>query len=265
MHNEQLAAVFKALSHPIRMDILDFLKDGPKTTGDVNDNVQDVSRYAVMKHLTVLEEANLILIRRQGRARLNYINVLPLQQAYERWVSQYQHSTAKSAIALKRFIEGGEENMTEQGLQHDSFQLEQEFEINSTPAKVYTALTEDIGKWWAYRLCGEGSTMTLTPEVGGTFIEKGQHGAAALWGTVYFVKDNEEIRLQGLLGMTGAVNSAYTFKLEPKGNHTVLKLSHHAVGLLDPEWGRMHDEGWKELLGQFLKDYVETGKQPEIN
>ncbi|KGP70916.1 helix-turn-helix domain-containing protein [Pontibacillus yanchengensis] len=264
MQNEQLTAVFKALSHPTRMSILDLLKEGPRTTGDLDQSFPEVSRYAVMKHLNTLEDANLIVIRREGRSRLNYLNAVPLQQVYERWVSKYESSFAGSLTSIKQFVEGSNVDMTEQGLKHDSFQLEQEIEIQASPDKVFQALTTDIGQWWAYRLCGEGSKLTLSPQPGGYFIEEGLEGANALWGTVMYVKDNEEIRLNGLLGMTGAVNSAYSFKLEPKGDSTLLKLSHHAVGLLDPEWGRMHDEGWKELLGTFLKEYVENGKRPEM-
>lgn len=264
MLSNDFTAVFKALSHPIRMSILDQLKEGPKTTGALDTTFPDVSRYAVMKHLKTLEEANLILIRREGRSRLNYLNVVPLRQVYERWVSQYQSDLAGSLNSLKQSIEGSNENMEANGLKHDSFQIEQEVEIHATPEKVFDGLTRDIGHWWAYRLCGEDSKMTLDPHPGGKFLEEGLHGANALWGIVHFVEDNKEIRLNGLLGMSGAVNSAYTFKLEPKGDTTILKLSHHASGLLDPEWGPSHAEGWKELLGTFLKEYVETGKRPEM-
>lgn len=265
MLNEKITAVFKALSHPIRTSILDQLKKGPKTTGDLDSLFPDVSRYAVMKHLNTLKEADLILIRREGRSRLNYLNVVPLQQVYERWVSQYQSSFAESLTSLKQSLEGSSDKMSDQGFKHDAFQIEQEITINATPEKVFDGLTRDIGIWWAYRLCGKGSTMTLVPQPGGKFLEEGIEGAHALWGTVQYVKENEEIRLNGLLGMTGAVNSAYSFKLEPKGDATILKLSHHAVGLIDPEWETMHEEGWNELLGDFLKNYLEHGKRPTID
>ncbi|KGX89838.1 hypothetical protein N781_08965 [Pontibacillus halophilus JSM 076056 = DSM 19796] len=259
MNNEQLTAVFKALSHPIRVTMLDLLKEGPKRTSDLDEAFPDVSRYAVMKHLNILEEANLLLIRREGRTRLNYINIIPLQQVYGRWVSKYQSNDAHALTQIKELAERRQETM-----KHDTFQIEQEILIEANKENVYKALTENIGQWWAYRLCGEGSTMTLSAKAGGQFIEHGANGADALWGTVTFASENNEIRLNGLLGMQGAVNSAYSYKLEANGNHTLLKLSHHAVGLLDPEWEEQHAAGWKELLGDFLKNYVETGKTPEI-
>jgi DNA-binding transcriptional ArsR family regulator/uncharacterized protein YndB with AHSA1/START domain len=262
MIDDQLTIVFKALGHPIRRQILDFLKDGPRTTGELNDSFHDVTRFAVMKHLNLLEEANLIVIRREGRSRLNFLNVIPLQQMYDRWVSKYQSTMATSLLHLKQVAERRNEEM-EQGLKHDTFQIEQEVMIDADHQTVFTSLTTEINQWWAYRLFGQESTLSLEPKVGGSFLEDAGNGEGAIWGTVTYVKASEEIRLNGLLGMRGAVNSAYSFKLEDKGNSTLLKLSHSAAGLLDPNWKDMHSHGWEELLGTFLKEYVETGKLPE--
>ncbi len=152
----------------------------------------------------------------------------------------------------------------ENGLKQDTFQIEQEITINAPRGQVYKALIEEIDQWWAYRLSGTAkSKLTLEPKVGGRFLETWHNDEGALWGSVMYVKAPEEIRLNGLLGMRGAVNSAYSFLLEDKGDETILKLSHHACGLLDPQWKEMHESGWKELLGTFLKEYVESGKKPE--
>ncbi|MCF6409036.1 SRPBCC family protein [Pseudalkalibacillus salsuginis] len=154
----------------------------------------------------------------------------------------------------------------ENGLKLDTFQIEQEITINAPRGQVYKALTEEIDQWWAYRLSGTAkSTLTLEPKVGGRFLETWHNDEGALWGSVMYVKAPEEIRLNGLLGMRGAVNSAYSFLLEDKGDETILKVSHHASGLLDPQWKEMHDSGWKELIGKFLKEYVESGKKPDLS
>ncbi|MGM7702618.1 helix-turn-helix domain-containing protein [Pseudalkalibacillus sp. Hm43] len=263
---DDLSTTFKALSHPIRRQILDALINGPMSTGDLNERFPDVTRYAVMKHLGMLESANLITIRRVGRVRLNYLNAVPLREMYNRWVNKYEDQDAHSLLSLKEKAEqsvGRHEEM-ENGLKQDSFQIEQEITINATRDKVFKALTEDINDWWAYRLNGDqGSTLSFEPKVGGQFLESWGDGEGALWGVVTYIKAPEEIRMNGLLGMRGAVNSAYTYSLEEKGDQTVLKLSHHAYGLLDPQWRDAHDGGWQELLGQFLKEYVESGKRPE--
>ena len=259
--DDGLTLAFKALGHPIRRKILDILKEGPKTTGYLDDAFSDISRYAVMKHLTVLEEAKLVLIRREGRTRLNYLNAVPLQQISDRWMTRYQSTLASSLGSLKSNIEKGINKMTEQtGFKHDSFQIEQEVEIQGSIESVFKSLTSDINSWWAFRLCGENSTLSIEPKVGGRFLEQANSSSGALWGVINYINAPVELRFNGLLGMKGAVNSSYTFKLEEKGNSTILKLSHHAAGLLDPNWEQAHDEGWKELLGKYLKAYVEEGK-----
>ncbi|NDI34299.1 SRPBCC domain-containing protein [Chengkuizengella sediminis] len=260
MDDQDLTLMFKALGHPIRRDILDLLKSKPKTTSELTVHFKNVSRYAVMKHLNILEQANLLLVRREGRTRVNYINIVPLHQMLDRWSTRYQSNFASSIVSLKTKIEGSNNDM---GLVHDSFQIEQEIMIEASREKVYEAMTKGINDWWSYRLCGEGSTLTFDPKVDGKFLEFNENGKAALWGTVIKINPPEEIRLSGLLGMEGAVNSAYSFKLEEKGSSTVLKLSHHAVGLMNPDWQKSHNEGWKELLGEFLKNYVEKKEKPK--
>lgn len=259
MDERQISLVFKALGHPVRRAILDHLKNNPLTTGDLVTEFPDISRYAVMKHLNMLEESKLVLYRKEGRSRINYLNVVPLQTIYNRWISQYEELQSQSLFALKNHIEGGNQMS---GLIHDSFKIEQEIKIKGTRQNVFKALTEDIDKWWKYRVLNdEKTTLSVDPRVGGLFLETNDIGGA-LWGTVTFIKENEEIRLNGLLGMNGAVNSSYSYKLEEEGDFTILKLSHHAVGLLDPEWHQMHHKGWQELLGDFLKNYVEKGDIP---
>ncbi|WP_335869582.1 SRPBCC domain-containing protein [Bacillus sp. 2205SS5-2] len=260
MDDKELIILFKALGHPIRMKILDLIKDGPKTTGDLISFFPEVSRYAVMKHLNLLESSSLISIRREGRTRLNYLNATPLQYLQERWVSKYQENDARSLHLLKNIVEERAIPMEQEGLVLDSFKIEQEVMINASKEKVFEALTTQIDSWWAYRLCGDSSKLSFQPTIGGSFLETGKDGSGALWGTVTYLKENEEIRLNGVLGMHGAVNSAYTYRLKENGDSTVLYLSHHAAGLLNPEWHQQHAAGWQELLGRFLTQFVEEGK-----
>jgi DNA-binding transcriptional ArsR family regulator/uncharacterized protein YndB with AHSA1/START domain len=263
IRDDELSVVFKALGHPIRRTILDLLRAGPRKTGELVEKFPEVSRYAIMKHLSALEEADLILLRREGRTRLNYINAIPLQQIYDRWVSRYQSTLASSLTVFRQNLERGTNDMSHtKEFQQDSFQIEQEIVIEASRPKVFESLTKDINQWWAYRLCGQDSILSFEPKVGGRFVEDAGNGNGALWGVVTYINAPEEICLNGLLGMRGAVNSSYTYKLEEKGSSTILKLSHRATGLLDPDWEQSHSEGWKELLGQFLKEYVEKGKLP---
>lgn len=260
-----ITQTFKALSHPSRVEILDFLNNGPMTTGELCDKFQ-VSRYAIMKHLDILEQASLIVVRRQGRERYNYLNVVPLQQLYNRWVSKYESKLSSSLLNLKDKLEAKERgplnvDNRQTKLAFGTFQIEQEVTIEASIDRVFKGLTEDINDWWEFRLGGKDSKqLILEPKMNGLFYEDFGNGQGAVWGTVIYYKEPEEIKLIGLLGMKGAVNSHYSYKLEEIGSATVLRLSHDAVGLLEPQWEEEHRKGWTYLLGK-LKEYMESKKE----
>lgn len=103
--DDDLEAVWRALASPIRRRMLDLLRDGSMTTGALSEEFADLSRFAVMQHLGVLAEADLVVPRREGRTRLNYLNPVPIQRIYHRWVSRYQEPWAESLVALKGTLE----------------------------------------------------------------------------------------------------------------------------------------------------------------
>lgn len=257
---DELSTLFKALGHPIRRKILDILKQSPKTTGELNEFFPEVSRYAIMKHLSSLQEGNLVVVRREGKFRYNFLNAVPLQEMHNRWVGKYMQDTASTLVNLKSFVEQieGESKMTTSE-QSKVFRIEQEVFINAPRERVFKALTENIGDWWEFRIGPKDvpSTLSLNPVPGGQFIEKWRENEGALWGNVYYVNAPEEIRLYGHLGMQGAVNSAYTYRLIDKDGATTLQLSHTASGVIEENWEQSHSEGWKHLLGNLLKNYVE--------
>jgi DNA-binding transcriptional ArsR family regulator len=102
---DELDPVWKALSNRIRRCMLDLLKEGPMTTGDLSERFPDLSRFAVMQHLGVLEEADLVLPVREGRSRYNYLNPAPIQQIYDRWVSAYMQPWTDALTSLKHELE----------------------------------------------------------------------------------------------------------------------------------------------------------------
>ena len=103
---DDLDPVWRALANPIRRKMLDVLRHGPKTTGDLAAEFPELSRFAVMQHLGVLEEGKLVVPRKSGRRRFNYLNPIPIQQMYQRWVSHFQRPWAESLVALKSELEG---------------------------------------------------------------------------------------------------------------------------------------------------------------
>ena len=98
---EDLDVVFRALGDARRRQMLDLLKDRPRTTGEVCERFSTLDRCTVMQHLGVLERAGLIVIRREGRNRWNYFNPLPIKQLHDRWVGAYAASAAGILARLK--------------------------------------------------------------------------------------------------------------------------------------------------------------------
>lgn len=258
-----MRAVWKALADPSRRRLLDLLKRRPRTTGQLCKRFK-TSRFAVMKHLSVLERANLVIVRREGRKRWNHLNAVPIRLIHDRWVSGYASHWAQSLIGLKQFIETQPEGgiaMSDPTKLGSSFQIEQEVLIRAPRLRVFDAITRDIGQWWAFRLAEHGSQLILEPQVGGRFYEDLGDGEGALWGTVTRIKRPEILRLSGPLGMTTPVVSVYTYELSDSDGGTLLKLSHHVVGEPSPKWEESHRRGWGQLLNRYLKAYVEEGKR----
>jgi DNA-binding transcriptional ArsR family regulator len=81
--------VFRALAHPVRRGLLDYLKDAPATTGVLCEAYPTLDRCTVMQHLQVLEDAELVVARREGRERWNHLNAMPIKAISDRWISQY--------------------------------------------------------------------------------------------------------------------------------------------------------------------------------
>ena len=105
MMSKPLDAVWKALADPTRREILDLLRHGPRTTGEIVERFDHLSRFGVMKHVEVLREAGLVTTRSEGRRRVNSINAVPIRQIYERWVSKYEDLWARKLVDLKTSLE----------------------------------------------------------------------------------------------------------------------------------------------------------------
>src|SRR6185369_1877508 len=98
-------AVFKALADGRRRKMLDLLKAAPLTTGDLCAEFPQLNRCTVMQHLGVLERAGLILVKREGRLRWNYINPLPIKAIHDRWISPHARNAVAVLERMKREID----------------------------------------------------------------------------------------------------------------------------------------------------------------
>ena len=97
--------VFKALSGKDRRHILDLLREGPMKTGDLDERLPHLDRTTVMQHLRVLENARLVISKKEGRCRWNYLDVAPIQSIYERWIETYAAPSAGLLNRLRRDLE----------------------------------------------------------------------------------------------------------------------------------------------------------------
>lgn len=104
---DELDAVWKALSDSTRRSILDLLRQGPRTTTQIVAAFPQLSRFGVMKHIEVLREAGLIHTRDESRQRINSLNVAPIRQIYERWVGRFEELWASHLLRIKEDAEAG--------------------------------------------------------------------------------------------------------------------------------------------------------------
>ena len=97
--------VFKALADPTRRFLLDllFARDG-RTLTELGSQLE-MTRYGVMKHLKVLEEAGLVVPRRSGREKLHFLNAVPIREVHDRWIDKYTERHVAALIDLKNELE----------------------------------------------------------------------------------------------------------------------------------------------------------------
>jgi DNA-binding transcriptional ArsR family regulator len=101
--------VFKALADPTRRFLLDllFAREG-QTLTELESAVQ-MTRYGVMKHLKVLEEAGLVVARRSGREKLHFLNAVPIREVHDRWIDKYTERHVAALVDLKNELESNDD------------------------------------------------------------------------------------------------------------------------------------------------------------
>jgi DNA-binding transcriptional ArsR family regulator len=97
--------VFKALADPTRRFLLDrlFARDG-RTLTELESELE-MSRFGVMKHLRILEDAGLVVTRRSGREKLHFLNPMPIRLIHDRWIDKYRERHASALSDLKKKLE----------------------------------------------------------------------------------------------------------------------------------------------------------------
>lgn len=254
MINDQ-KLVWKALADSTRRSILDLLRKKEYTVGEISQNF-DMTRIAIMKHLKILEKANLVFDKKKGREHWYKLNVIPIEEIYNRWIRSYEKIWASSLINLKNIAEQSDETMEMKWVE-----IEQIAEISTNKEMVYTILTSNIRDWWGkpYVMDTKATNIILEPKLGGILYETWDTNGGYKWGEVSALQKGELIEITGPLAMSKAIYGKVSFILTENNGKTKVHLSHKAYGELTEEDRERYTNGWKNLIGLRLKKLAEEG------
>jgi uncharacterized protein YndB with AHSA1/START domain len=236
--------VFRALADPTRRSLLDELfKEDGQTLSALQARLP-MTRFGVMKHLKVLEEAGLVVTRRRGREKLHFLNTVPIRLVHDRWVSKYAEPWAATLTGLKHELEDRT--------------MEKVFEIyiKTTPERLWEAITDDEMRR-KYNF-GVGVSSDWKPgsryegvHASGFAIAEGENlevdpprrlvqSFNALW--------SDDVKSEG--------TSRVTWEIEPVGDSCRLAVTHDQLreGASNELYG-----GWPMILSG-LKTLLETGE-----
>jgi uncharacterized protein YndB with AHSA1/START domain len=237
--------VFRALADPTRRSLLDELYKRDGQTLSALEARLPMTRFGVMKHLKVLEEAHLVTTQRRGREKLHFLNPIPIRLVHDRWVSKYAEPWAATLTGLKRELEED--------------QMEKVFEIyiKTTPERLWEAITDsELRQKYTFGVgitsdWTEGSHYEAAHPAGPTPISEGENlvvdpprrlvqTMTALW--------SDEVKAEG--------TSRITWEIEPVGDSCRLLVIHDELreDAHGEIWG-----GWPMILSG-LKTLLETGE-----
>jgi uncharacterized protein YndB with AHSA1/START domain/DNA-binding transcriptional ArsR family regulator len=237
--------VFKALADPTRRTLLDELFKADGQSLSALEQRLPLSRFGVMKHLKVLEDARLVTTRRRGREKLHFLNPVPIRLVHDRWVSKYAEPWTAALTGLKRALE------------EDDMQKVFEIYIKTTPERLWQAITDsEMRRQYTFGVgitsdWVAGSRYEAAHPVGPTPISEGENlevdpprrlvqSFNALW--------SDDLRSEG--------TSRVTYEIEPVGDSCRLTVVHDELreGASAELYG-----GWPQILSG-LKTLLETGE-----
>lgn len=254
MDDAPLDAVWRALSDPTRRDLLDGLRDGPRTTGELAARVPGLTRFAVMKHLGVLKDAGLIIPTREGRKRFNHLNAVPLRRIYERWVSKYQDRWAGSLLSLQRLVEReGHKETDMESTTVQSFAFTVAMEIAAEPGAVYAAWFDRCAEWFYESEASRAQQRAVIERaVGGRFYLENTAGPKAgktnLLAHVTMLEPGRKLRLRGDFTMPQALLCNCTVTFEPAGSGCRVSIEQRMMGECDRAMSADFRDGWLDSL-----------------
>lgn len=245
--------IWKALADPTRRTILDLLHKAPHTTGELDKEIENLSRFAVMKHLGILEKANLITTRREGKFRWNHINTHPIKESYEQWLSQL--------LKLKKYAAQNSDSMGQTDQSITTTTLSLEVTLKASRAKVWKALTSDITNWFPkeFYINPQNKNFVLEATPGGLWIEGNGSKGGQVWAMVIGIEKQKNLLLKGHLSpsLGGPAISFINFDLTNKKSTTQLNFTETIFGEISNKLNENLKKDWEKILKKALKKYVE--------
>jgi DNA-binding transcriptional ArsR family regulator len=235
------ASFWRALANPWRRRLLDLLREGPRSTGDLAARLPQLSRYAVMQHLEVLSDAGLVLVERRGRQRFNHVNAAALRRSYDRWVHPIADGLAGELAALGRHLEEEDGSMDEERVIETPrvLRIESELRFRAPPERVFRALTDpdEVLRWFPYTY-GENrlQRLVLEPRVGGAQYEDWGDGRGHFYGQVTEWDPPWRYAVRSRLHPGTVMDTLAT--IEPTGDGARLRSSRVIVGPISDEQER---------------------------
>jgi uncharacterized protein YndB with AHSA1/START domain len=217
-----------------------------------------------MKHLDVLEDAGLVVVRRHGRERWNHLNAVPLRRIYEHYIDPVSDHLASSLLRLAHTAERKEPSMSPTAeLAVRTMTIEQEITVAAPAARIFRALTDELNEWWSPRTYDAPSTVAVDARIGGYFTER-HHDDVVLWAIVSCIEPNKKLVFNGPFGLSKAGTGVVTFELEENGEKTTVRVSHRAFGEITDEQVAGYGRGWQRLMQTDLPNWVERGERCAI-
>jgi uncharacterized protein YndB with AHSA1/START domain len=238
--------VFKALADPTRRGLLDELHESDGQTLSALEERLPMTRFGVMKHLRVLEEAGLVVTKKRGREKLHFLNPVPIRLVHDRWVSKYAEPWAATLTGLKRTLE-----------EEETMEKVFEIYIKTTPERLWEAITDgELRQKYSFGVgvdsdWTQGSPYRAVHPGAGIAISEGENlevdpphrlvqSFNALWG--------EDVKSEG--------TSRVTWEIEQVEDSCRLTVTHDQLreGANEQLFG-----GWPMILSG-LKTLLETGE-----
>jgi hypothetical protein len=215
-----------------------------------------------MKHLKVLEQAEMITSTRQGRARWNYLHEDLAQLMRSKLTGDEEPYRLAEVLGLLPEMEKVGQTTA---VVSPPKKIEQRILLQAPPEQVFAAFTGGVDSWWSRRESAD-SQVFLEPAINGRFYEAfSPAGEGVLYGIVTYSKRDVELRLQGTaefgqqMAGTFIGDSHLCATFAEQETDTLMYLTHNVAGAVDEEAAERIRLSWRQLLDQHFQPYVEQG------